>query len=146
MNVRVSVEPHASGDAKEVVNAGIYRHNVAATSLSEFYEVNVFLRGEHEEILGGALGHIWGGWLQIGMLWVAHPLRGQGYGAQLLQSAEEIARQRGCVHVTLDTHSFQAPGFYQKQGYEVFGVLEEYPPGHQRIFFKKVSPELWRNP
>jgi hypothetical protein len=33
--------------------------------------------------------------------------------------------------------SFQAQPFYEKQGYTVFGVLEDLPDGHKRIFLKK---------
>ena len=50
---------------------------------------------------------------------------------------EEEARQRGCVGVFLYTYSFQAPGFYQKQGYQPMGVLDDCPPGYQRIYLKK---------
>src|ERR1700733_13030693 len=41
-----------------------------------------------------------------------------------------------CHSAWVDTFSFQAPGFYPKLGYEVFGELD-YPPGHRRIFFRK---------
>ena len=27
--------------------------------------------------------------------------------------------------------------FYQKLGYEIFGVLDDFPPGYQRLFLKK---------
>ena len=64
-------------------------------------------------------------------------LRGKGFGKELLSQAEEEARQRGAMHAYLDTFSFQAPGFYQKQGYEVFGQLDDFPTGHQRYFCKK---------
>jgi ribosomal protein S18 acetylase RimI-like enzyme len=51
--------------------------------------------------------------------------------------AEDLARERGCVGVWLDTFDFQAPEFYRKHGYEQFGRLDDYPPGHQRLFFQK---------
>jgi hypothetical protein len=51
--------------------------------------------------------------------------------------AEEEAIRRGCCHAYLDTFDFQAPGFYRKLGYSEWGVLEDFPPGHQRIFLKK---------
>ena len=47
------------------------------------------------------------------------------------------AASRGCFAATLDTHSFEALGFYQKRGYEVFGTLEDYPPGHTKYFLRK---------
>jgi ribosomal protein S18 acetylase RimI-like enzyme len=55
----------------------------------------------------------------------------------LLQEAEAIAVKRGCHHSHLDTYSFQAPEFYEKQGYRRFGELPDYPPGHTRYFLRK---------
>jgi hypothetical protein len=38
--------------------------------------------------------------------------------------AEEEGKRRGCAVIALFTPHFQAPGFYQKQGYEVAATLE----------------------
>ncbi len=32
--------------------------------------------------------------------------------------------------ITLETASFNAPGFYQKLGYEITGQVEGHPAGH----------------
>jgi hypothetical protein len=45
---------------------------------------------------------------------------------------------QGGRHVFLDTFSFQAPGFYLKHGYEVFGELPGFPAGHTRFYLKKA--------
>jgi hypothetical protein len=50
--------------------------------------------------------------------------------------AEGRAVERGCHSAWVDTFSFQAPGFYRKLGYEVFGELD-YPPEHKRFFLRK---------
>ena len=63
--------------------------------------------------------------------------RGQGVGSQLLAMAEQEAVARGCHSAYLDTFSFQALPFYQKQGYEVFGTLDNYPGEHKRYFLRK---------
>jgi ribosomal protein S18 acetylase RimI-like enzyme len=64
--------------------------------------------------------------------------RGAGATAlELLQAAEDYAVERGCFAATLETHSFQARPFYEKFGYQVFGTLEDYPPGHAKFFFRK---------
>ena len=64
-------------------------------------------------------------------------LRGRGYGHRLLTVAEDEARKRGAKNVYLDTFSFQVPDFYKQHGYQVFGELQNFPPGHQRYFFTK---------
>jgi hypothetical protein len=37
----------------------------------------------------------------------------------------------------VDTYSFEAKPFYEKLGYEVYGVLEDYPEEHCKYFLKK---------
>jgi GNAT superfamily N-acetyltransferase len=92
---------------------------------------------ETNEILGGLWGSTSYGWLHIDMLIVPESLRGQGLGTQLMQQAEKVAQTRGCCGSYLDTFDFQARGFYEKLGYNVFGTIEDNPPGHQRFFLSK---------
>jgi hypothetical protein len=56
----------------------------------------------------------------------------------LPEDAETEARVRGCQHVWLDSYTFQAPAFYQRLGYEVFGVLHGYPAPRDRGFLTKT--------
>lgn len=57
--------------------------------------------------------------------------------AGLLAQAEQQALAAGARGVLLDTFDWQAEGFYLRQGYTVFGRLDDYPPGHQRIYLRK---------
>ena len=77
-------------------------------------------------------------WLFVDWLWVSPPHRNRGIGARLLGKAEEIARGRGCIGVHLGSLTFQAPDFYRRQGYEEVGRLENFPPGHALVLFKKL--------
>ncbi len=90
---------------------------------------------------GSVAGGLWGctlcQWLHVQMLFVPAGLRGQGVGSALMAAAETEARERGCLGAHVDALSFQAAPFYQKIGYSVFGVLDDFPPGHSRIFFRK---------
>ncbi|WP_084493073.1 GNAT family N-acetyltransferase [Lacrimispora indolis] len=59
-------------------------------------------------------------------------------GSKLLKQAEETAKERGCQYVFLDTFSFQASVFYEKQGYKNVFTLEEYPVTGKRYYFTKT--------
>src|SRR5262249_47081899 len=108
------------------------------TSLAGYFPVNFVLRGESGDVLGGVLGQIWGGWLQVTYLWVAEAARGAGYGRRLVEDAEAYARSRGAVGATVETYSFQGRPFYERLGYQVFGTLDGYPSGHVKFFLRKA--------
>lgn len=135
--IRIVSDPHASETLKQVVVDHLDAYNIGVTGLIEYSPVNLFLRGEGDEILGGLLGGIWGGVLYVRILWVAQALRGQGHGRRLLDTAERRAVERGCRYAFLDTFSFQAPGFYEKVGYEVYARADDWPVGHAHCFLRK---------
>lgn len=97
----------------------------------------VVIRDERGRIVGGLTASTYWDWLDVDDLWVAEHLRGRSLGRQLLRMAEQAARERGCVRVMLSTFSFQARGFYEKEGYRVVGVLEDYPPGQALYQMRK---------
>lgn len=73
----------------------------------------------------------------IELLWLPARARGKGYGAMLIQAAERRARRRGSRLIHVNTYSFQAPGFYEKQGYRRFGGITGSPRGQARHFYVK---------
>ena len=137
-NLRITSKPHASQEDITFVREAISRHNVAVTRDTYYSPLAIFLRDERDAIMGGTFGDLWGGWLELTLLWVAEPLRGQGYGERLLLAAEEEAKTQGCRGVFLSTFSFQARPFYERFGFEVFGELPDYPEGHSLYFMKKM--------
>src|SRR5262245_27849656 len=134
---RIEFEPFVEESVRQFIVNGVDHYNIAAAGSPDHFPVNFVLRGEHGDVLGGLLGQVWGGWLQLSYVWGADAARGAGHGARLLQSAEAYARSRGAVAATLETHSFQARPFYQRHGYQVFATLDGYPPGHAKFFLKK---------
>lgn len=63
--------------------------------------------------------------------------RGSGLGTRLLAAAEQEIRRRGRGQVALSTHSFQAPGFYARFGYQECDRTPAYPGGHDHIHLVK---------
>jgi GNAT superfamily N-acetyltransferase len=91
--------------------------------------LNIILQDRAGNYLGGLSASTYWGWLVIDDFFVPEELRGQGIGAGMLETAEKIALERGCIICHLSTYEFQARTFYEKQGYYVTGKLDGYPPG-----------------
>src|SRR3569832_1021875 len=81
--------------------------------------LDIFMRDRDGAIAGGITTATFWGWLDIDTLWIAEDLRGRGFGERPLGLAESESLRRGCRYARVDTYSFQARGFYEKQGYRV---------------------------
>lgn len=88
-------------------------------------------------VVGGIDGVSFWGRLHVENLHVEEKLRGRGLGRRLMEMAETLARERGCLGMTVDTFSFQAPGFYEKLGFEKIGEVHGYVNGYNRIYYAK---------
>jgi len=88
---------------------------------------------------GGVIASRKGNWLCIDFLWVDETVRGSGLGRALMEAAEQEAAKRGCLFALVDTFSFQALPFYQKQGYQQQMSLTDFPEnGMQRHYLTKT--------
>ena len=130
-------DPLPGDDLTRFITDNVVNINFARTGLSTWHPVNFFLKSPRGEVLAGLIAYVWGGWLHVNVLWVTEMLRGQGQGTRLMDAAEAMARERGATAATLETHSFQAPGFYQRRGYTVCGQIDDYPPGHTKFIMRK---------
>ncbi|MBW4563620.1 MAG: GNAT family N-acetyltransferase [Mojavia pulchra JT2-VF2] len=138
VHLKFTVEDHPDPEDIRTVIGKILDYNNNSQKQEDIaYPLAIWIRDPNDEIVGGLVGKIHWGWLFISHLWVAEDLRSQGYGRRLILKAEEAARVRGCGHVYLDTFSFQSLGFYERLGYKIFGVLEDFPQGHKRYFLQK---------
>lgn len=97
----------------------------------------VFVRDETDRIVGGISGYTAWGWLYIQWLWVDENFRGQHMAGTMLDAAEREAAARGCHSAYIDTFNPGAAKTYQKQGYQTFGILPNFPLGRDRIFLQK---------
>lgn len=104
----------------------------------EFHPFQYITKNESDEIIAGisAYAVMWK-ILYVDVLWVHESYRNQGIGSSLLAQVEKDAKEFGCKVGHLDSFDFQGKGFYEKQGYQIFGTLEDAPEGHKEYFFSK---------
>ncbi|MGE5108460.1 MAG: GNAT family N-acetyltransferase [Sphingobacteriales bacterium] len=130
-----------TAEEQEFLEDRIYEFNSAETGKDDGHLFAFFVRNDQQEIVAGISGWTWANACEIRTFWVHPSLRGQGYGRELLESAEQEARARGCQVILIISYNFQAPEFYQKCGYELAWQLNDFPPGHQNCFLVKRFSE-----
>jgi GNAT superfamily N-acetyltransferase len=107
-----------------VLLRSLVRDNTARGGPSGHRNVAVIIRDpDTGEASSGVWGGILYGWLFIELLYVAESDRRHGLGSRLLKAVEDAAQEQGCAGVWLSSYAFQAPGFYEKNGYEEFAEL-----------------------
>jgi ribosomal protein S18 acetylase RimI-like enzyme len=127
---------HDDASASELRDQ-LVAHNRAATGYAEYRPLGCFLRATEGEIEAGIYGFSWGGYAMVEWLWVSPSLRQAGLGGRLMRAVEAEVAGRGCRVIRVNTHTFQAPAFYRKLGYEQIGYAEDTPIDHGEVFFAK---------
>ncbi|MBR3360702.1 MAG: GNAT family N-acetyltransferase [Lachnospiraceae bacterium] len=136
-----NIVPITDGD-DEFIEDKLVEYNLSmepATQGKLFESISRKIVDEEGNIIAGCLAimYCWNV-VAIDIIWVDEQYRGQGLGSMLLGEVEREAMEKGCHLVHLDTFDFQAKGFYEKNGYSVFGILEDCPKGHIRYYLKKT--------
>jgi GNAT superfamily N-acetyltransferase len=121
-----------------IIGDGLTAFNAADIGPSGRRSLAILIRDGENKVIGGLSGYTGWGWLFTQWLFVPETLRGTGMAGRLLNEAEDEARRRGCGSAWIDTFNPVALKAYQRQGYEVFGALPDYPEGRTRSFLKKA--------
>jgi GNAT superfamily N-acetyltransferase len=137
MKLRIEQSQNPTDEERQAILLPLRAYNAAQAGVSTPEPIALLVRDESGEILGGLHGRVFYRWLYIDLLSVPEQARRQGIGSTLMQMAEDLAREKGCIGVWLDTFDFQAPAFYRTLGYSELGQIADYPPGHTRFFFQK---------
>lgn len=137
MNLRVGAEDtELSARLSEELTA----FNNKATGAHDDRGLSVRVTDEAGDLVAGLVGWTWGGCAGISEVWVRADRRHEGWGARLVRAAEDEALARGCTSMIVSSMSFQAPGFYLRQGYLETGSGGGIPGGHTRHhFFKELE-------
>lgn len=88
-----------------------------------------FIIYDNENVIGGAIGKIQFGWYHLSDFYIKEQYRKQGLGREIIKKIEEFAKEHNALGIQVESWSFQAPKFYQKQGYKIWGEFKDYPPG-----------------
>jgi GNAT superfamily N-acetyltransferase len=135
----LNIEPCTSENAVAIIK-GINTFNLSkvAAMADVWTPLDFVIKSETGKEIAGILAGVgyWKG-LEIKILWVTEEYRKTGLGALLLNHVENVAKAKGATIAMLDTFDFQAEGFYLKNGYEVIGEIQDFPPGHRRIYLSK---------
>jgi GNAT superfamily N-acetyltransferase len=138
MQFQIIVADEPPPAERESILDALRAYNEMRGGPANFRTMAVLLRdAESGETVGGLWSRSAYDWLHIDLLFIPEPLRGGGLGTRLVRQAEAIAQERGHIGVWVDTFEFQAPEFYQKLGYEVFGILPDRPRGRRQFFLYK---------
>ena len=135
--------PIAVGDVVDpmvtaMIGKGLSAHNLEATGYSDSLPLAVLAHDPATgAVLGGAIGRTSLGVMFLNYFHLPREVRGNGLGTRILLAFEDEGRRRGCTSGFLYTISFQAPAFYERNGWSRFGEIPCEPPGASRIFLRK---------
>lgn len=153
MKTRITSAP--TDDDLEEMKSGLRHFNSHFVPQQKLRALGIFVEDEHGQKQAGIVAETVGNWMYIQMLWVDESLRGKDVGTQLINEAEEEAKQRGCRYSLVDTFSFQARPFYERMGYQLQMSLEDYiddirapddaPSTHTRFYLTKILSNSAQN-
>ena len=130
------------------------RHDFSVAEIDQFedrlYEYNCRMVGQDDGLkfgfgamdrygtqVGAIAGYTWARMAEIKQLWVAENHRRKGLGLSLLETAMAEARARDCRLVWVMSYDFQAPGLYERFGFERVAELADWPPGHMHVILRR---------
>jgi GNAT superfamily N-acetyltransferase len=116
---------------------GLVQFNRAQAGPLRYARNVITARDAKGKVVGGLILQSYWRESYIELLWLSDKARGKRLGSALIKEAERIAQKRGSCLIHLNTFSFQAPGFYEKNGYKRFGRMSGSPKGESRHFYVK---------
>ena len=127
------------------MNAGFVEHTLLNDNPVQTSERFSFVALDEDTFIGCASGltykngPVYNGWFYLTDLFVESAYRGQGLGAAILQKLEQRVAALGITHFWKFTAGYEAPGFYQKKGYQIIFEQENwYFTGHSRVALRKT--------
>ncbi|WP_345681797.1 GNAT family N-acetyltransferase [Novipirellula caenicola] len=146
----VRTERDATSDASQQTRVWLRDHNwrtnhdfMKALSSLERDSTPLCLAAFLEDTqVGGLIATTHLRWLKISIMSVHPESQRIGIGSRLLQTAESIARARGCCYAYVDAMANQSPDFYPSCGYTTAGIIPDWDShGHAKYIYYKKLPD-----
>ncbi|MDF1538989.1 MAG: GNAT family N-acetyltransferase, partial [Candidatus Thorarchaeota archaeon] len=138
---RFTIHSDSSEKAKEAIHEGMGQHAIEKLgnlrSVRPEISIRLVIKNDDGKVIGGLTGYTTLGTMNFGELWVDEEYRNQGYGKDLLTTAETLARKKGCIASQTACFTFQNLDFLKSQGYSPYGVLDGYPNVVKEYLFIK---------
>lgn len=132
---------------KKIIDTRLRKNNIEKCSwfkdnISEDINIssvknNNFLAFDNDKLIGGAIGFVEFNWYFLDLLYIDEEYRNRNIGTNLIKEIEKFALEEHLTGVRMETWNFQAKGFYEKNGYSVFGEINDCPPGTIDYHLKK---------
>jgi GNAT superfamily N-acetyltransferase len=135
----IEISDQSDAKAEHIIGSGLAAFNGQVVGYNDRRPLSVLVKDpDTHEVLGGITGRTSLGVAFLDLFHLPDFVRGTGMGTTLLQAFEDEARHRGCRTAVLYTLSFQAPGFYERNGWVRFGEIPCDPQGSSRVFMSKT--------
>ena len=135
----IIVTDDADDESIQIIGNGLNDFNDTHVGYGDRRPLAVLVRDpDSGDVVGGASGRTSLGLLFLALFHLPETLRGMGIGTEVLRRFEEEGRRRGCRSAVVYTISFQAPQFYERNGWVRFGEVPCDPPGTSRVFLSKA--------
>ncbi|PIY71835.1 GNAT family N-acetyltransferase [Candidatus Roizmanbacteria bacterium CG_4_10_14_0_8_um_filter_33_9] len=128
-----------SVEDKKVVVEGMIAYHVSKGHIRKEKDehFSIIIKDQKNKTLGAIVASFRWGAMHIETLWIDKTMRNKGWGTKLMNLVEQEASKRNCHLMYTDTYSWQAPRFYEKLGYVLYGKLDDFPKGCSLSYYAK---------
>ncbi|MEG0328388.1 MAG: GNAT family N-acetyltransferase [Erysipelothrix sp.] len=125
---QIVIEPRNDKENQEYLMELLEEHQYSNNREIFFeYQKYSFILSENDKVMGGYYATQHDDVVHLHLLAVDKKARKKRYGVALLKHLINLAIDQDATRITLTTLDFQAKDFYIKQGFHIFGELENTP-------------------
>ncbi|TPN48105.1 MULTISPECIES: GNAT family N-acetyltransferase [unclassified Mesorhizobium] len=138
MAIRMEAEHDLSSSEWSTLEHHLHNENRRLTGRDDDRGLAFVIREDAGRTIGVVAGYSWAGTSELELMWIDEAHRGRGYATQLINAFVTEAAARGARRIWVSSHDFQAPGLYEKAGFERMAEFAGWPEGHSNIILCKT--------